>query len=168
MKKFFLMAAAALMIAACGSNGGGNSTDNVEPIKDGVTIENENFSITVPQGMKESWNSMGTINATADNGFVRFAISYMEGGPTKSQLKTVGENLKAMVHAMDQDAVIDEPKVEKNLVTLKSTSEGKQRIDFTYLKEDKVGVTGNFQFPEDKAAEWEDKFLPILKSVVYK
>lgn len=167
MKRFFFMAAAALMFAACGGDKGG-STENVEPIKDGVTMESENFTIMVPQGMVESWNSMGTINATAEDGAVRLAISFMEGGPTKSQLKTTGENYKAMVHALDQNATIGEPKVDGNLVTVKSTCEGKPRIDFTYLKEDRIGVCGSLVYPEESAAQWEDKLVPILKTVVFK
>ena len=43
MKKLFVMAAATLFFAACGGNGG--SSSNVEPIKDGVTLETEKYSV---------------------------------------------------------------------------------------------------------------------------
>ena len=168
MKKILAIAVAAFAFAACGGGNGGSSSSNVEPIKDGVTMESEHFTIMVPQGMVESWNSMGTINASSEDGAVRLAVTYMEGGPTKSQLKETGANYKAMVHALDQNATIGEPKVDGNVVTLKSTCEGKPRIDFTYLKEDRVGVCGSLVYPEDKAAQWEDKLLPILKTVVFK
>ena len=45
MKKLFVMAAATLFFAACGGNGG--SSSNVEPIKDGVTLETEKYSVMV-------------------------------------------------------------------------------------------------------------------------
>lgn len=165
MKKLFVMAAAALFFAACGGNGG--SSSNVEPIKDGVTLETEKYSVMVPQGMEESFRYDNTVNATAEDGSL-FAINFMEGGPTKSQLKTTGENYKAMVHALDQEATIGEPVVDGNVVYLKSTVDGKGRIDYTMLKEDRVGVMGSITCPQDQTDNWEKQLFPILKTVVFK
>ncbi|MBE6243974.1 MAG: hypothetical protein IKH89_05745 [Bacteroidales bacterium] len=164
MKKLFIMAIAAMAFAACG---GGSSSANVEPLKEGVKFEMDNFSIMLPTGMEESYKSGDVLNANCPDG-AKFVINHFTGGPTKSQLKTTGEGLKGMVHAWDQSAVSEEPVVDGNMVTLKSKIGDNVRYDFTYLKEDKVGVTGNFEFPADKAAQFEDKFLPILKSVVFK
>ena len=166
MKKFLAIAAAALMVAACGGNKGG--FDKVEPIKDGVTIENESYSLMVPQGFKESWNSSGVINASDGEGAL-FSINYQEtGGPTKSNLKQMGENYKSMVHALDQEAKSDDPKIDGDLLTVRSLTGGKVRIDYAYVIENGKGIFGMFTFPEDKAAQYEDKLLPILKSVVIK
>ena len=165
MKKLFILAVAAVAFAACGGNGG--SSSNVEPLKEGAKFEMDNFSIMLPTGMEESYKSGDVLNATCEDG-AKFVINHFTGGPTKSQLKQTGEGLKGMVHAWDQSAVSENPVVDGNMVTLKSKIGDNVRYDFTYLKEDRVGVTGNFEFPEAEAAKYEDKFLPILKSVVFK
>ena len=166
MKKFFIMALAAMAFAACGGNGG--SSSKVEPLKDGVTFDCDNYTVMLPTGMEESFKSGDILNAKTADGDVKFVINYFTGGPTKSQLKTTGDGLKSMVHAWDQSAVSEDPVVDGNMVTLKSKLNGNIRMDFTYLKEDKAGVTGNFEFPESQAADWEGKFLPILKAIVFK
>lgn len=164
MKKFFILAIAAVAFAACGGNGG---SSKVEPLKEGVKFEMDNFSIMLPTGMEESYKSGDVLNARCEDG-AKFVINHFTGGPTKSQLKVTGDGLKSMVHAWDQSAVSEDPVVDGNMVTLKSKIGDNVRMDFTYLKEDRVGVTGNFEYPSDKAAQYEDKFLPILKSVVFK
>lgn len=166
MKKLFIMALAAMAFAACGGNGG--SSSKVEPLKDGVTFECDNYTVMVPTGMEETFRYGDVLNLKTADGDVKFVINYFTGGPTKSQLKTTGDGLKGMVHALDQNCKSEEPKVDGNMVTLKTITEGNVRMDFTYLKEDRIGVTGNFEFPESQAAEWEGKFLPILKTVVFK
>ncbi len=170
MKKLLVFLTLSLLIfAACGGNKeGSDSFKGVEAITNGTVIESENFSITVPEEMVESLNMMQTINATADNGFVRFAATYNTGGPTVSQLKTYAENLVAMVKALDSEANIGKPEVNGKLATLRSVTEGNVRIDFTYLKDDTAGLAGSFKFPEDQAEKWEKQLLPILKSVVFK
>lgn len=165
MKKLFIMALAAVAFAACG---GGNGSSNVEPLKDGVTFECDNYTVMVPTGMEETFRYGDVLNLKTADGDVKFVINYFTGGPTKSQLKTTGDGLKGMVHALDQNCKSEEPKVDGNMVTLKTITEGNVRMDFTLLKEDRVGVTGNFEFPESQAADWEGKFLPILKTVVFK
>lgn len=167
MKKLFIMALAAMAFAACGGNGG-SSSSNVEPLKEGVKFEADNYTVMLPTGMEESFKYGDVLNAKTADGDVKFVINYFTGGPTKSQLKTTGDGLKSMVHAWDQSAVSENPVVDGNMVTLKSKLNGNIRMDYTYLKEDGVGVTGNFEFPESQAADWEGKFLPILKSVVFK
>lgn len=167
MKKLFIMALAAMAFAACGGNGG-SSSSNVEPLKEGVKFEADNYTVMLPTGMEESFKYGDVLNAKTADGDVKFVINYFTGGPSKSQLKTTGDGLKSMVHAWDQSAVSENPVVDGNMVTLKSKLNGNIRMDYTYLKEDGVGVTGNFEFPESQAADWEGKFLPILKSVVFK
>ena len=167
MKKILAMAVAVVAFAACGGNGGSTSS-NVEPLKDGVKFEADNYTVMLPTGMEETFKYGDVLNAKTPDGDVKFVINYFTGGPTKSQLKTTGDGLKGMVHALDQNCKSDEPKVDGNMVTLRTITEGNVRLDFTYLKEDKVGVTGNYEFPESQAADWEGKFLPILKSVVFK
>ena len=115
----------------------------------------------------ESFRYDNTVNATAEDGSL-FAINFMEGGPTKSQLKTTGENYKAMVHALDQEATIGEPVVDGNVVYLKSTVDGRGRIDYTMLKEDRVGVMGSITCPQEQTDNWEKQLFPILKTVVFK
>ncbi|MBP5390857.1 MAG: hypothetical protein J6Y40_02090 [Bacteroidales bacterium] len=161
------MALAAMAFAACGGNGG-SSSSNVEPLKEGVKFEADNYTVMLPTGMEESFKYGDVLNAKTADGDVKFVINYFTGGPSKSQLKTTGDGLKSMVHAWDQSAVSENPVVDGNMVTLKSKLNGNIRMDYTYLKEDGVGVTGNFEFPESQAADWEGKFLPILKSVVFK
>ena len=166
MKKLFIMALAAMAFAACG--GGSSNSSNVEPLKEGVKFEADNYTVMLPTGMEESFKYGDVLNAKTADGDVKFVINYFTGGPSKSQLKTTGDGLKSMVHAWDQSAVSENPVVDGNMVTLKSKLNGNIRMDYTYLKEDGVGVTGNFEFPESQAADWEGKFLPILKSVVFK
>ena len=168
MKKILAIAVAAFAFAACGGGNGGSTSSNVEPLKDGVSFETDTYSVMVPTGMEETFRYENTLNLKTPDGDVKFVINHFTGGPTKSQLKMTGDGLKGMVHALDQNCKSDEPKVDGNMVTLRTITEGNVRLDFTYLKEDKVGVTGNYEFPESQAADWEGKFLPILKSVVFK
>ncbi|MBO7561978.1 MAG: hypothetical protein J6X91_04140 [Bacteroidales bacterium] len=165
MKKLFILAIAAMAFAACGGNGG--SSSKVEPLKEGVNFDMENYSIMLPTGMEETYKSGDILNASCPDG-AKFVINYYTGGPTKSQLKTTGDGLKGMVHAWDQSAVSEDPVVDGNMVTLKSKLGDNVRYDFSYLKEDRIGVTGNFEFPESEAAKYDGMFLPILKSVVFK
>ena len=170
MKKFFVLtlAAVAMLFASCGGGSNSGSSNNVEPLKEGVKFECDHYSVMLPTGMKESWKSGDLLNAQSEDGSVFFTANYYTGGPTKSQLKVTGEGLVGMVHGLNQEAKCEEPKVDGNMVTLKSIADGKVRLDYTYLKEDRIGVTGSLQFPEEDAAQWEEKFLPILKSIVFK
>lgn len=165
MKKLFILAVAAVAFASCGGNGG--SSSKVEPLKEGVKFELDNYSIMLPTGMEETFKLGDVLNASCPDG-AKFVINYYTGGPTKSQLKMTGDGLKGMVHAWDQSAVSEDPVVDDNMVTLKSKIGNNVRMDFSYLKEDRVGVTGNFEYPESEAAKYEGMFLPILKSVVFK
>lgn len=171
MKKIFvftLMAAAMLGLSACGNKTGeGNEggTEAVETIT-GITYDGAKFSITYPEGWKETWASEETLNASSEDGTVKLDATFNDMGPALSELGTYAENWTGMME--NQGSTVEKPKIDGKLLTIRSIKDGEVNYHFVIMKEDKIGIAGSLKYPEAQAAEWDGKVAAIAKSVAFK
>ncbi|MCR5151702.1 MAG: hypothetical protein K6A98_00935 [Prevotella sp.] len=180
MKKTFLMifaaAAMTMSLAACGggkgdaqaNNEGENNGENTEATsesKGGTTFQGDNFTITYPDIMKESFSTKTIINAQADDSSCRLDATYSDFGCRVEELKQYGDNYIGMMK--NQGFTCEDPKLDGKTLIVKSTKDGEVNMHFNVMKEDKIGVTGSFTYKEDKP-ELAKYFDEIIKSITFK
>lgn len=175
MRKLFLMTLAlcSLTLFSCKNdngqqNGDNNAKDNntEATAQAGNAFELANFSITLPDGWKDTYKSDGNLNAANEAGDCTLNATYNDSGPTISQLKTYADNLSGMLK--NGGETVDEAKINDKVMTIKSVKDGNVTISYAVMKEDKIGVAGSIKYPEAKAGECEKMTDTILKSITFK
>ena len=174
MKKIFQLAIAAiaiLTIVSCASDNKSNASgsaaasDNEQVAEaQGTTFEGDNFTITYPEMLKETFKTGTILNAAADG--VKLSATFSQFPCKPADFKTYYNSYTNM--GMWKDYNFQEPQINDNIMTFKGAKDGKGNITYVVYLADNGGVAGNIEYPVEKEAEIEPLVMPMLKSIKLK
>lgn len=127
----------------------------------------EHFTVTLPDGFEETWNSGDVLNAKVDADDVLFTAAYRDDAPEASELGTYAENYEWIIKGRDGGKLLSRS-VDGNKVIIISESsneweddEGETHVNYEIeyhyliLVKDKVCLLGMMHYPKDKAEVYE-------------
>jgi len=191
MKKRILMtfvAASSLMFAACG--GGNNNatpadnqtaTDNktatesnaandaIIPVDASATLdktfENDKFSVQYPSALTPKTVEGSDFFIANESGEVTFNFTWNTEGPAISDLQSLLENY---VYMLKSQGTVETQAVKGNKFVIKVSDENTTKYAFGVMKEDKVGVMGEYSYPKENAADFEKYAGALINSIKFK
>lgn len=173
MKKilFLVMAVAAMTFTSCdgtqkdGAQSGAASQEQTDA-QELNQYEGKSFTVGYPKAWKESYAGEDMLNAGSEDNTINLDITFNGSGPSADQLKQAADNFAGM--KKNNGATVDEPKIEGNVLKLRSVKDGEVDQFFIVVLDGTKGVSGSVKFKEDKAAEAEAALNAILGSVKLK
>lgn len=186
MKKVFmtLVAAATLMFAACGgsttNNAGsdakaGESTgkaaadEAVWPVDASVkldqTFDDAKFSVQFPAEFAPKTVSGSDFYVCTESGDAYFQGTYNTEGVDISELASLADNYAFM---LKNDNTVEDPIVKGNRYVIKATNDATVIYSYGVMKEDKVGIMGEFKFPKADAAKYDKYVGAAINSIKFK
>lgn len=158
-----IMAVAAIGFTSCNKEGakGGEAADAPEAALAGTPTEGDNYTFTLPEGFTGESNVLG-YQAKCEADKADFNVAFNETGPTESQLGEAMGNWTNM--KKNNGETVDEPKIDGNIATLRSTKDGTVNEFFLVVFDGSKGVSGTLSFPEAQAEKYEAMLMPLLKS----
>lgn len=159
-----MLAVAVVCFTACKDKAGDakNEKGNEIELKNSFNGNGENFSIGYPDELKEAYTDETTFTAETADKDCRMSVTLQQEGDFADLNKWV----EAFKEEGSEDEKFDEPKINGNVMTMKSVNIGEVCMYFVVKKDDKNAVVGKYYYRESKAADYEKYFDPIVKSIV--
>lgn len=180
-----IAAAASLLLASCGSNGGNNANGGnngaatetkaaaeefvlpVDPsAKLDKTFDHEKFTVQYPSTLEPQTTLGSDLSFATPDGSVKITGTYNTEGVAVADLASMAENMKAAAGAMGETA--ENPIVKGKAYVIKSKTEDKVIYHYCVMKEDKVGIMGDFEMENEAVAEYEKYVGAVLSSIKFK
>lgn len=172
MKKIFLMllAVSAMALVSCTGNSenaaSGSKASAASEKADapkGNTYEGDNFTMTLPEILKESAKSGSFVNARSEGNDVSMDATFSEMPCKPSDFQQYVKNFTGM--SLYKDYKFEDPKIDGNFLTFKGVNGEKAATNFVVYLDEKAGVAGKVEYPVAKAGEIEPLITPMLKSI---
>ena len=169
MKKtliLMMLAVVAICFTACKKKAGDAKTENGSEMvfKNTFNGNGENFSMGYPDELQEAYSDETTFTAETVDKDCRISVVLEEDGDFADLNKYAG----TFKQDASEDEKFDEPKVDNNVLTMKSVNNGEACKYFVVKKDNKTAVVGKYYYRESKATDYEKYFDPIIKSIEIK
>ena len=125
------------------------------------TFYSHRFTIGYPEALKERFTDETTFTAETNDKDSRMNVRYEQDG-TFADLSECAEKFK---QEGSEDEVFEKPKVNGNVMTMKSTNLGETCMYFIVKKDAMTGVVGKYYFRSSRAKDFEKYFPSIVNSV---
>lgn len=137
---------------------------------DSVVLENTfsdgaSFSVAYPEVIKAAYTDETTFTGETADKDCRIDVVFKSDEPDMADLLKYSEIFKENA---DEDEKFEEPKVEGNVLTMRSLNMGEVGLFFVVLKDKQSGVVGKYHYRETRAADFDKYFNAIVKSVAFK
>ena len=136
----------------------------------------EHFTVTLPDGFEETWNSNDVLNAKVDADDVLFTATYSDESPDANELEHYADNMEWMVKSREGGKVLSRT-IEGNQIIIVSSyynewedEDGETHVDsqidqhYLLLFPNEVCLIGKLGYPQDKAEVYDGMLPDIIKS----
>ena len=170
-----MVAALTMTVVSCGKGENANNDNkeeatnvatNEEIAKDFTKYDGEHMTFSYPEGMKETISTSSMMNAANDDGTVRLDATFNDGGTKADQLEGAGQAWVGM--KKNEGFTPDEPKVEGNVLTLRSVKDDMVDMFFLVVGEGTNNISGSLKFPKAAEEEYAPKFKAMLSTITFK
>ncbi len=140
----------------------------------------DDYTITLPDGFEETWNSGNILNAKVDADDVLFTANLSDEAPDANELEHYADNMEWMVKGREGSKILSRTVGEDQVIIVSlyhnewEDEDGETHVDsqidrhYIVLLPNKGCLIGKLGYPTDKAEVYEGMLPDILKSLKLK